>query len=117
VIAGVGFYIVARLLGQRPVGALLPGLLIPLGSFISNRILLGHTMFIGGVAFAPWAIIGFLLARRDPRWGVLTSIALTLMIGRGDTHVLLYVLILLGLWAVLWAYKNRTVKPVGLWVS
>jgi hypothetical protein len=111
---GVGFYILGRLLGLNSLGSLYAGLLLPLSSFVSNRIFLGHTMFIGGMALAPWVLIGFWMGQKTLRMGIISSLTLSAMLGLGDTHILFYTLILLFVWSIIWSIQNRSLRPVLL---
>lgn len=116
-IGGVGFYVLARVLSLSWKGALLPAIYLSFHSFISNRIVLGHTMFIAGFTWMPWVLIGLLLSLRNWRWGIFSSLALSAMLGAGDTHVLLYTLMFCALWAIILSWHQRRFLPLISFIS
>jgi len=104
VVAGVGAYVVARLLGCRPAAALLSGLVWSVGGYAVSMWENGEKVL--SMAWMPWAIAGLLRLVRLPRLSspmlAATALAMALVCLAGDPFLLGHVL-LIGLplaWAV-----------------
>lgn len=114
VLLAVGLYVFARYLGLRPIPSLLPTLLVPLSGYVVNRILIGHTMYTGGLAFAPWILLTYVLSLQSRHWIIVTGALMAFALYRGDTHALFYTLILIVVWGIVVAVQRRTIRPLAL---
>jgi len=108
----VGTYLLGRMLGLSPVGAIAPALFLSLSGYVANRIYLGHTNYVGGLAYLPWAVFTWLKGLQQRRWLVITSFILLFTLLRGDTHSLTYLLILLAIWTIWFTIYRRTLHPL-----
>jgi len=111
--AALGTYILARLFGISRLHALLPAALLAFGGYAINRILIGHTMYVGGLAFMPWIIMtGYLAFRRHPKWIIACASLITLAFFRGDTHAVAYTAMALAIISLIVAIQTRKLRPL-----
>lgn len=110
----VGLYVMSRYVGLLPIPALLPALVVPLSGYVVNRVLIGHTMFTGGLSFTPWILLTYLLSLRSRYWIVVTAALMVGALYRGDTHSLFYTLMLMAVWGIVLAVERRSGRPLVL---
>jgi hypothetical protein len=94
------------LMGLRSIGQFLLAAALGLTGFVAFRLNLGHTMFVAAWALVPWVLWAWEQAQISRKMSALLwgSFGLVLMFWQGDTHILLYTLMLLGgvaLWRLL----------------
>ncbi|MEX2055136.1 MAG: hypothetical protein WD972_03045, partial [Candidatus Andersenbacteria bacterium] len=116
-IGAAGAYVLARVLGLSSLAALWPAIIYTLQGFVVHRLYLGHTMYIGGLALAPWVLLAWQVSSMRPRWLIAAAAGLALMLGRGDTHILFYTLLLLTVWGLVTAVTKRTWRPIVVLVA
>jgi len=116
VVLSVGMYVLARYIGLASIPALWPALIIPLSGYVVNRVLIGHTMYTGGLSFVPWILLTYLMSLRHRYWAVASSALMALAFYRGDTHPLFYATVLMAVWGVVLAVQRRSIRPLVLGV-
>jgi|GEM_PF-3063119 hypothetical protein len=110
--AALGIFFLARFLGLRPLGATFSALLLPLSGFVINRIFLGHTMFVGGVAFMPWVLLTGYLGFKKPRFLIVSAILITLSFFRGDIRIGFYTLMSFGIICLITSLREKRWQPI-----
>lgn len=134
-IAGIGTYAWTRRgLGLGQVGAWVAGVVFALGGYLGAQV--EHVNQVAAAAWIPWLLLGYELGRgtvldtegnpvtvvantpqrwRTRAWGALlgaSALGLSLLAGHAQTTFM--GLVLLGLWAVRWAFRDdvRTKRDV-----
>ena len=116
-ITALGVYFLSRHIGLKPLGATFPALLLPLSGFFVNRIFLGHTMYIGGLAFMPWILLTGCLSLKKPKWALVCSGLITLAFFRGDIRITFYTLIAFFVISVLTSLRKKHLQPILLYIA
>lgn len=108
--AAFGAYFLARLLGISPWAALLPVLLLVFSVFVPNRAPTATT-FVAGAAALPWMFFTFIRSLGKPKWLLICALIVVAAFFAGDTHVIAYGLIALGMIAVFFMGQERRLRP------
>lgn len=112
-IAAAGAYILGRMFGLSPIAAMLPALIFTLSGFIPNRAQTA-TMFVAGAAAMPWMLITFIRSLYRPQWLIACAAVTVAAFFAGDTHVMIYTLIAIGVIGIVHAIYHRRFQPIVL---
>jgi|GEM_PF-2233750 hypothetical protein len=98
-LAGSGMYLLARMLGPRPIIAAWAGFIFAVGGGIGARIHAGHVEKVLAMPLIPLVLAGALMTGRAETnrttifWGVLTGLITGLTFLAGGSYVLLYLVV------------------------
>lgn len=98
-LAGSGMYMLARMLGPRPIIAAWAGFIFAAGGGIGARIHAGHVEKVLAMPLIPLVLAGALMTgraetnRKTVFWGVLTGLITGLTFLAGGSYVLLYLVV------------------------
>lgn len=108
--AAAGTYVLARSFKVTPLGSVLAAAVAALSPAYAYRIGEGFSMTGAAVAFTPWVLLGFFQAIQNQRWwgALVAGASLGLIFWRGEVHILVGVILLLGLWTILATMRQRS---------
>lgn len=110
--ASVTAYAFARVIGLRRAAALVAGVVLAYGGFMTAQ--LGHAPMVAVASWLPAVLLALYMARRGSiGWTVLAGLCLTLATLAGHPQVLLYVLTTAVAYALFLAWAERPVA-VGM---
>lgn len=111
-LATAGAYVLGRMFGLKPLGAALPALLLVGSGFLPNRAPTA-TMFVAGVAAMPWMFVTYLKSLSRPSWLFVCALVASMAFFAGDTHVVVYTLLAIGLVGLFYAWRGWTFQPLA----
>lgn len=115
----IGFYILLCSLRIRPLLAFLGALLFGFSTYLIIIIGAGHNAKAHAIAYMPMLVAGVIMVFRKNYWlgGILTFLAAALEINANHfqmTYYLLMLLVIIGVYFTIEAFKNKEVKSWGI---
>lgn len=115
-IAAAGTFALARSFHVSRIAAVMAAAIAAISPAYAYRLGEGFSMTGGAVAFTPWVLLGFFHAVRHRRWwgALLAGAGLGLIFWRGEVHIIVGVIMVLGLWTIISSLTQRGVRPLGV---
>jgi hypothetical protein len=111
-IAWAGGYVFARLLGMRPLAAIVAATIFPAGGWFPLHIGEGHIVFLM-VAYLPWVLVFMMLAeKRFAAFTVLGGCAIALSFLEGGAVLFIHEVPVIGLFALFEAWRHRNLRSI-----
>ena len=111
-LAAVGTYLLARALRLARLSSLTAAAVVALSPTFAYKLVEGFSMLGGALAFAPWVLLGLIMAQRGRAmpWVPLGGLALVAIFWRGDVHVIVGLITVVVLWTMVESISRRSLR-------